>query len=216
MGNLHKRGITVPRCNPGWLPAEVTCRRTHYSKTMQTIPSRPQTYRPVSIALHWIMLLLLLAVYAAIELKGLFPSDGDPSQILKTLHAMLGLSVLALVLLRIVLRLTGQRPCIVPEPSNVQKIVSRVMHASLYVFMLAMPLAGWLCLSAQGQAMPFLGMELPALMGADPHAADVLEEAHETLGIAGYYVIALHAMAALYHHFILKDNTLVRMLPRPR
>lgn len=172
-----------------------------------------QRYRPASVALHWGMLVLLAAVYAAIGLGGFFPPGSATRTTMKALHASLGLSVLALVLLRIGFRLTGERPRIVPEPSNVYKIVSRVMHASLYVFMLVMPLAGWLHLSARGQPILFFGLELPALMGPDFHAADVIEEAHETLGIAGYYAIALHAMAGLYHHVVMRDNTLVRMLP---
>lgn len=181
-------------------------------KTLKTRPLR-QRYRPASIALHWGMLLLLVAVYTTVELAGLFPKGSDPHRAMKAVHASLGLSVLALVLLRIGFRLTGRRPRIVPEPSNVQKIVSRVVHALLYVFMLVMPLAGWLHLSARGQPIGFFGLALPALMGLDFHAADVIEEVHETLGIAGYYAIALHAMAGLYHHIVMRDNTLVRMLP---
>lgn len=172
-----------------------------------------QHYRPASVALHWGMLVLLAAVYAAIGLGGFFPPGSAPRTTMKALHATLGLSVLALVLLRIALRLTGRRPRIVPEPSNVQKTVSWVVHASLYVFMLVMPLAGWLHLSARGQPVGFFGLALPALMGLDLHAADVIEEVHETLGIAGYYAISLHAMAGLYHHVVMRDNTLVRMLP---
>lgn len=184
-------------------------------KTLKTRPLR-QRYRPASIALHWGMLLLLVAVYTTVELAGLFPKGSDPRQAMKAVHASLGLSVLALVLLRIGFRLTGERPRIVPEPSNVHKIVSRVMQASLYVFMLVMPLAGWLHLSAVGQPILFFGLELPALMGTDLHAADVIEEVHETLGIAGYYLMAVHVMAGLYHHIVLQDNTLVRMLPLRR
>lgn len=172
-----------------------------------------QRYHPASIALHWGMLVLLMAVYTTIELKGLFPKGSDPRQAMKAVHTMLGLAVLALVPLRIGFRLTGRRPRIVPEPSNVQKIASRVMHASLYIFMLVMPLAGWLHLSAQGLPIGFLGLELPALMGPDPHAADLIEDVHGALGTAGYYFIAVHAMAGLFHHMIVKDNTLVRMLP---
>ncbi|MCY1376223.1 Cytochrome b561 [compost metagenome] len=87
------------------------------------------------------------------------------------------------------------------------------MHAALYVFMVGMPLAGWLYLSAKGKPVPFFGLELPALMGTDPEAAAWIKEVHETVGVAGYWFIGLHAAAALFHHHVIKDNTLLRMLP---
>lgn len=90
------------------------------------------------------------------------------------------------------------------------------MHLALYVFMLAMPLLGWLLLSAEGEPVPFFGLELPALVGPDPALADSVEELHETIGTVGYYLVGLHAAAALFHHYFQRDNTLLRMLPQRR
>lgn len=124
-----------------------------------------ERYRTPSIALHWVMLLLMVAVYACIELRELFPKGSDPRENLKALHFMLGLTVLALVALRVALRLSAPAPRIEPAPSRGQQIMSKLMHAALYVFMVGMPLAGWLYLSAKGKPVPFFGLELPALMG---------------------------------------------------
>ncbi len=79
-----------------------------------------------------------------------------------------------------------------------------------------MPIAGWLILSAEGDPVRFWGLELPALIGPNESLEDFLEEVHETGGTAGYVLIGLHATAALFHHYALRDNTLVRILPGRR
>ncbi|MBE0588472.1 MAG: cytochrome B [Betaproteobacteria bacterium HGW-Betaproteobacteria-9] len=177
-----------------------------------SVTTTPRYQRPL-IALHWIMLLLLAAVYASIELRVLFPKGSDPRETIKALHFMLGLSVLALVTLRLALRLTTSAPAIQPAPSTGQQWLARVMHVALYVFMIGMPLAGWLYLSAKGKPIPFFGLSLPALMNPDAEFAHLVKEVHETVGVAGYWFIGLHAVAALFHHHVIKDNTLLRMLP---
>src|SRR5574340_8052 len=85
-------------------------------------------YGALSIGLHWLMLLLLAAVYAAIELREIFPKGSDPREALKALHFMLGLSVFALVWLRLAIRLSGPTPRIEPEPAAWEKLSSTVMH----------------------------------------------------------------------------------------
>jgi len=82
--------------------------------------------------------------------------------------------------------------------------------------MLAMPLLGWLILSSADATIPFYGLELPALVAPDKALAEQIEEVHETIGTIGYFLIGLHALAALFHHYVVKDNTLRRMLPGKR
>lgn len=170
-------------------------------------------YGSLSIGLHWLMLLLLAAVYACIELHELFPKGSDPREALKTWHFMLGLSVLVLVLLRLAAHLAGPVPRIVPDPPGWQKLPAKLMHVALYVFMIGMPLAGWLMLSAEGKPIPFFGLQLPALIGESKDLAKLIQEIHETGGTVGYFLIGLHAAAALFHHYVVRDNTLRRMLP---
>ncbi|MFC5437088.1 cytochrome b [Rhodanobacter umsongensis] len=171
-------------------------------------------YGSLSIAMHWLMLLLLVGVYACINLRGLFPRGSDLREGLKTWHFMLGLTVFALVILRLAIRWLGDAPRIQPQPALWQRRLSGLMHLALYVFMIAMPLLGWLTLSAAGKTVPFFGVQLPALVGADKALADSVKELHETIGTIGYYLIGLHAAAALFHHYVARDNTLLRMLPR--
>jgi len=172
-----------------------------------------ERYNTMTIALHWLMFVLLAAVYACIELKGLFPKGSDPREALKALHFMLGLTVLVLVLPRLAFRLLGPTPAISPEPPAWQQTSAHVAHLLLYVLMLFMPLAGWLLLSAAGKPIPFFGLQLPALIAENKDLAEWLKEIHETVGEIGYYLIGLHVLAALYHHYVQRDNTLSHMRP---
>lgn len=173
-------------------------------------------YGSLSISLHWLMLLLIAAVYACIELRGIYPKGSDPREAIKVWHYMLGLSVLVLVFLRLALRLGAPVPRIEPEPPAWQGLLATLMHLGLYALMIVMPIMGWLLLSAEGKPIPFFGLELPALLSQSKNLAGTLKELHETIGTIGYVLIGLHAAAALFHHYVVRDNTLLRMLPRRR
>ena len=173
----------------------------------------PTRYSGLSIAMHWLMALLLVAVYACIELKGNFPKGSEPRELLKHWHFMLGLGVFALVWLRLLGRLLHKTPAISPAPPAWQTGVAHLMHLALYVLMIGMPLLGWLLLNAEGKPAPFFGLELPLLVDKDSVLAERLEELHEFGAVAGYWLIGLHAAAGLFHHYISRDNTLTRMLP---
>ncbi len=173
-------------------------------------------YGSLSIGLHWLMLLLLAAVYVSMELRGMFPKGSEPRELMKTWHFMLGLSVFGLALLRVVVRIASPAPEIRPDPPALQKTAAKLMHLALYALMLGMPLAGWLLLSAAGKPIPFFGLQLPALIGESKSAAGLIKEIHETVASIGYVLIGLHAAAGLYHHYIQRDNTLQRMLPGQR
>lgn len=167
----------------------------------------------LSIALHWLMLLLFIAVYACIELRELYPKGSDPREALKAWHFMLGLTVMLLVGLRIYARISSPSPRITPEPAAWQTLTAKLVHLALYAIMIGMPILGWVVLSAAGKPIPFFGLELPALVAKNKELAGTLKELHQTVGVLGYYLIGLHAAAALFHHYVLKDDTLTRMLP---
>lgn len=167
-------------------------------------------YGAVSIALHWVMFLLIVAVYACIELRELYPKGSDTRDMLKDWHFTLGLCVFALVWLRLLLRVLQQPPVIEPPLGRMQHLLARFMHVGLYLLMIAMPILGWLILSGEAKPIPF---DLPALMAKNKELAKTLEGIHGTIGEVGYFLIGLHAAAALFHHYARKDNTLQRMLP---
>jgi cytochrome b561 len=104
----------------------------------------------------------------------------------------------------------------VPPLVNWQHKLAILTHVALLAFMLVMPVIGWVLLSAEGHDVMFFGLQLPALASADRAFAASVAEVHEVIGTLGYFLIGLHTAAALFHHYISKDNTLTRMLPRRR
>jgi cytochrome b561 len=171
-------------------------------------------YAAPVIALHWLIFLLIVISYASIELREFFPKGSAPREAMKSLHFMIGLTVLALAVARIAARFLSPTPRILPPPPHWQEIAARLVHLALLVFMIAMPVLGWLILSAEGDPIPFWGLELPPLIAPDKALAEQVEEIHETIGNVGYFLIGAHAAAALFHHYVVGDNTLARMLPR--
>ncbi len=179
---------------------------------MTSSPASDRYATPV-IALHWLIFLLIVVSYASIELREFFPKGSAPREAMKSLHFMIGLTVLALVVARIAARFLSSTPKILPTPPHWQEIAARLVHLALVGFMVAMPVLGWLILSAEGDPIPFWGLELPPLTSPDKTLAEQVEEVHETIGNVGYFLIGGHAAAALFHHYVTRDNTLIRMLP---
>lgn len=173
-------------------------------------------YGWLSIGLHWLMLLLLAAVYACMELRDIFPKGSDLREGLKTWHFMLGLSVLVLVSVRAVARVMGTTPIHRPALPAWQHTLAKLMHYALYALMFGMPILGWVILSADGRPIPFFGLYAPPLVGESETVADWAEEIHEIVGTAGYVLIGLHAAAALFHHYVIRDDSMRRMLPGRR
>lgn len=178
---------------------------------VKTIANR---YHMASISLHWVMLALFVAVYASIELRVLFEKGTALRETMKSLHFMFGLLMFFLVWLRLTLRIKYPAPRIEPAPPKWQESAARLAHLMLYAIMIGMPLAGWLILSASGKPIPFFGLELPALIGKNKELAGQIKEIHELVGTIGYFLIGTHAAAALFHHYIQRDNTLLSMLPK--
>jgi superoxide oxidase len=171
-------------------------------------------YSTLSITLHWVMVVLLVAIYTFINLADVFPKGSEARSLMKTWHFMLGLSVLALVLLRIAVNISKTAPAILPTPPKWQMLSAKGMHLALYVLMVCMPIVGWLLLSASGKPIPFFGLQLPALISANKELSVTLREIHDAGGTMGYLLIGLHAAAGLFHHYFAKDNTLLRILPK--
>ncbi|MCU0756765.1 MAG: cytochrome b [Xanthomonadales bacterium] len=165
------------------------------------------------IALHWATLLLIVGAYASIELREFFPRGSAVREGMKAWHFQLGLTVLLLTVARIALHWRQRVPLIVPPLSLPQRLAAMATHLALYGFLLAMPLLGWALLDLEGKSVVWFGLSLPDLLATGHGLAESLEDAHETLGKIGYALIALHAAAALFHHYIQRDNTLTRMLP---
>jgi cytochrome b561 len=170
-------------------------------------------YARLSMILHWLMLALFVGVYGCIEIKGLLPRGHALKGLFLGAHALFGIAIFLLVWLRLLGRLMP-RPAIVPRPPAWQTGASHLMHLALYGLMIVTPLLAWLMLNAAGKPIPYFEFSLPTLVAVDPDLARQFKHWHEWLGSAGYWLIGLHAAAGLFHHYWVRDNTLVRMLPK--
>ena len=177
-----------------------------------------QHYSRWSIALHWLMAVLLVATAATMELKGIYPKGSAGRALLMSVHYVLGLSVFSLVWLRLLARAQGPSPAIAPLPPAWQTLLGHIVHLALYALMIGLPFLGWMALSAKGApvALPG-GLALPLLpISESKETARWFKDLHETGATVGYVLVGLHAAAALFHHYVQRDNTVLRMLPGAR
>ncbi|MCC2617090.1 cytochrome b [Aestuariibacter halophilus] len=160
---------------------------------------------------HWLTLLVIIVVYLAIENRGLFERGSDERALVMLTHFYAGFTILILAIIRLVLRMTNSVAPIDPLPPVWLQRSAMLGHVLLYAFLLAMPIIGLVMLNAKGGSLDLFGVSLPSLWPKDPEMAEQLEELHESIGKFGYVLIGLHAVVALVHHHVLKDNTLTRM-----
>ena len=172
---------------------------------------RPIGWSRANIALHWISFLLVLGL----ALLGLWMTTLPPSLDKiqwYALHKSLGLTVLALTLLRLAWLAFGARPAAIPAP-RWARALARLVHALLYLLLLAVPLSGWWFNSTTGFALRWFGvLPVPALGGADAALRPLAKAVHEWLFYLLAALVLVHALAALWHHYKLRDDTLSRML----
>lgn len=181
--------------------------------------SLPVRYGAVAMTLHW---LIALAIIANIVI-GLSMTE-PPVFPLIALHKSIGFTVLVLSVLRVVWRVMNPVP---PAPLGLEpwlRITAHALQHLFYFLIVAVPLAGWLMVSAGGHATPVFGLfewpAFPILSGMPRSVAhpwhELFETAHVWLAWAMIILVPLHILAALYHHFARGDNVLLRMLPGVR
>jgi cytochrome b561 len=167
----------------------------------------PRAYGRAGQVLHWLVVAGIAASYFLAE-----AAEDDERGDLMGLHRSIGIAILALAALRVLWRLVDRAPAWPASMARWERVGARAAHALLYALLFALPLTGWLVSSAEGDAVTFFGwFELPPLsVGVDE---DLLEDAHEALFNALVAIAALHAAAALKHHFWDRDGVLRSMLP---
>ena len=116
-------------------------------------------------------------------------------------------------MLRLVLKFIAPEPEIKPALTRVQMWGAKAMHLALYLILVGMPIAGFIGRNLAGRPTYFFGIALPVLLDTNKDLAENIFDIHSFIGNTAYYLIGIHAAAALYHHYFQKDNTLLRMLP---
>ncbi len=178
-----------------------------------SLKTTPERWGSVAKFLHWtIAIMVILMLIGGLTMDDL-PNGADK---MKTyaLHKSMGLTILALMVLRLIWRAFDPRTADPPGTGAPAKFVARAVHALFYVLLIVMPLSGWLYNSASNFPLKWFGLfAVPALSGPDKDLKHFAHEVHETVYVIIIVVIALHAAAALKHHFIDRDSVLRRMLP---
>ncbi|ARP91587.1 cytochrome B [Bordetella genomosp. 9] len=167
-------------------------------------------YSRPAVVLHWVIFLLVALALFAIEVRG--PRGSDSRALWTGIHVWAGLSVLVLTVVRLFWRLVRGVPA-AEAGGGVFAACARGLHLLFYVLLIAQPLLGILMTNFAGRPVSLMGTGLSfAIVGADDAARQTVHDVHEFIGNALYYLIGLHALAALWHQFVLKDGTLRKML----
>ncbi|MEH2920403.1 cytochrome b561 [Samsonia erythrinae] len=170
-------------------------------------------FAPSQIALHWLVFILLIVTYAAIELRGFAERGSLLRTVMIVTHFSCGVTVLLLMATRLFLRHRHASPAITPPPPRWQSALGSLTHAILYALFVTLPILGVISRYYRGRDWMLFGIDMPTSATPDLALAKTLIGWHETLAALGYWLIALHAAAALFHHYVMKDNTLLRMMP---
>ncbi|WP_233831661.1 cytochrome b [Paraburkholderia sp. ZP32-5] len=169
-----------------------------------------QRYGRPAVLLHWTIALLIALAYVSMNVRG---PKGTLNRILwSDVHFWAGTLVLVLTVLRVMWRARAGAPPLLPQPKYLM-LLSHAVHFVLYVFIFVQPVLGILTLDLQGHplALPGLPWSLN-FVGPNREQANTLFWIHKYLADTFYFVIGLHALAALWHHFVRRDGTLRRML----
>ena len=172
-------------------------------------------FDPVIRFLHWLTLFLVATIFVlAFSID--FASSKEGAAALVQLHRSFGVTVWVVTFGRLVWRPFARFPNWPADMPQAMRIAAQWSEYALYALLLTQPILGLLQTNAYGDRVNlfFLGPLLPALIGPDRPLAKQLLKVHETVGLLLLGLIALHASAALYHHFWRRDDTLKAMCRR--
>lgn len=188
-----------------------------------TIRNTTVRWGAVSQLLHWLIVALIIAQVTLASMA----DDLPPVKKIGLLawHKSIGITILLLAVIRLLWRWMNPTPLLPGTLKPYERALANFTHATLYVLLFIMPLSGWMMSSARGFPVAWFGffpkswfgsVQLPDLVPKNKPLYDALLTTHQALQWVLYTVVALHVLAALKHHFMLKDNVLKRMLPFTR
>jgi cytochrome b561 len=169
-------------------------------------------YGLVSIVFHWVSALTVLFLFGLgvyLTSYGYYSPNYLPYA---HLHYALGVVVFAFIVLRLIWRLTSKTPQSLSK-SLAARIMIKLIKFSLYLSVFVVIVSGYLVCTSEGQSVSIFGLlETPALASLDTQGVNMAGLTHKFVAWGLFAIVVLHAMAALVHHFVVRDTTLVRML----
>ena len=168
-------------------------------------------YDRVAIALHWTTAFLVIANFTLAQTWDWFPKP--TKDLMEDTHMSFGVLLTAVLVARLAWRWIPGHQVSALE-AGWMRLTSKTVHFLLYALLAAEAALGFAFRWGAGRPMEFFGLDIPPLIGeiAKPLRHD-LREIHEWIGWAIIVLALIHALAALYHHYVLKDRVLERMLP---
>jgi len=171
----------------------------------------PPGYTPVARALHWTMaVLVLFMIVVGFYIANV--EEGPYHDLLYDLHKSVGVLIVPLVLFRLFYRLTHTPPPLPADLPFIHQFAAHVNHWGLYAMLIAQPIIGWIGTSSYRAPVTFFRLfEFPPVWRVDRAFSNWLFQVHGWIGITIAVFVAAHIGAALFHHFIRKDEVLTRM-----
>ena len=175
----------------------------------------PESYGAIPKLLHWLTVALVILAWLLGTFGDELPRGGARSTGL-FIHIFAGLAVLVFLVLRLVWRVIDRPPQAEVTPfGSWLSFLGKLTHVALYVLLATTPILGILLQFARGDALPLFGLaEIASPWARDRAFARSLKDVHETLSNILVILAAFHAVAAMAHHWVWRDRTLERMLPR--
>mgnify|MGYP000712258474 CR=1 FL=1 len=169
-------------------------------------------YGLIAKSLHWLIAILIIAAWGVGIYASEFIADNDPSiRELFDLHKSTGMAVLMLAVIRLSWRLYNNAPGLEPMP-KVMALAAHSVHYLLYAFMFIQPLSGWAMSSAAGYPPNLFGLfTFPDIVAKSQDTVFFYKDLHNVCAYILLALFVLHVSGALFHHFVMKDNTLRRM-----
>jgi len=178
--------------------------------SIEPADNRPGEYGAFAVSLHWVIFFAIIALFALVNYAGSLDKADPMRGAVMDWHKAIGVIVLGLAALRIVWQRVHGAPALVPT-TRVTDILARISHGLLYLLLLALPITGLGMVLSAGRGITLLG--IPPLMAPSKELAGLFHEAHEVIFVTSLAVVAIHIVAALWHHYIRHDPTLGRMVP---
>lgn len=169
-------------------------------------------YGSVAKFFHWLIFFLLLFMIIYGFCLGSIPKAYQAFAY--NFHKLTGLTILILMFLRGLWALANPKPILPPDVPLWQQWIERFVHYLLYFVIITMPLAGWIGSVAAGRP-PHLGsFQITLPIQENKALSSAAFNVHGIVAVVIIVLVSLHILAALYHHFIKKDNILRRMMPQ--
>ncbi len=166
----------------------------------------------MTISLHWVMAMGIVGMFASGLWIERLDYYSELYQIVPHWHKSIGVVMVALMLMRLLWRLSHVYPSAISTHKPYEKIVSKIIQWIFYAAVLSMFASGYFITTAKGQPLIIFGdVSIPAIISSSANIEDIAGSVHKYSGFAIIGLAVLHALAALKHHFIDKDKTLLRM-----